>query len=295
MVMLQELIESQTSGKPAEEIAHLILDFAPIKTLDTKSMKFLEKFPNLKSLSVVEAEIDTIEEFPIGCKIENLNLADNLIHRGLENLRHVENLQRLSLAGNPIKDLESLRPLNALSNLRTVDLSDTPLVLESHENPPPFTREDIQSVLKNVTNLIVTDKYTEFVEDEGAEESSEDDEGLRRIDIADWYHGLNGDSEDDEGSDTFVPKDDVEEDEFEYFEDEDDADEFEEACPPKPDRIHHVKNDTDTLIPGYKSDTPPVDYLEETNVVGGVTHPRPVGTIEEEDKLESHPKKPKLN
>merc|ERR1719498_73347 len=108
-------IEGQVAGRSAEEVEELILD-----TCKATKIEGLDKFTNLKMLTLNGCGLTTLDGFPALPKLRGLELSDNQLADGLEFLQDsgLFELRRLSLAGNRFATLDSLAPLDCLPALR---------------------------------------------------------------------------------------------------------------------------------------------------------------------------------
>jgi|TARA_B110001469_G_C9527125_1_gene262193 acidic leucine-rich nuclear phosphoprotein 32 family protein A/C/D len=113
---LEAAIAAQTKDTPSEQVTELVLD-----TCKATKVSGLEKFSNLKSLTLNGCGLTTLEGFPTLPELRRLELSDNNISEGLEALQDAAlfQLKSLSLAGNKFATLEDLdplvRPLSALA------------------------------------------------------------------------------------------------------------------------------------------------------------------------------------
>ena len=113
---LGEAIAAQTKDTPPEQVTELVLD-----TCKATKVSGLEKFSNLKSLTLNGCGLTTLDGFPTLPELRRLELSDNNISEGLEALQDAAlfQLKSLSLAGNKFATLEDLdplvRPLSALA------------------------------------------------------------------------------------------------------------------------------------------------------------------------------------
>ena len=80
------------------------------------------EFTSLEVLSLINVGLTTLKGFPKLPSLKKLELSDNRIHGGLDNLMSSPNLTHLNLSGNKIKDLDELAPLSGIANLRNLDL-----------------------------------------------------------------------------------------------------------------------------------------------------------------------------
>ena len=105
---LEAAIQAQTKDTPPDQITELVLD-----TCKASKVSGLEKFSNLKSLTLNGCGLATLEGFPALPELRRLELSDNMLSDGLEQLQDAAlfQLRSLSLAGNKFSTLEDLEPL----------------------------------------------------------------------------------------------------------------------------------------------------------------------------------------
>ena len=81
-----------------------------------------DDYKNLEILSLINVGLTTLKGFPKLSSLKKLELSDNRINGGLENLLSCPNLTHLNLSGNKLKELDTLAPLAKLACLTNVDL-----------------------------------------------------------------------------------------------------------------------------------------------------------------------------
>lgn len=202
---MRKRIDLELRGKDPETIKELNLDSCRGQTLDGLT----DEFKNLEILSMINVGLTTIKGWPKLANLRKLELSDNRIYQGLENLISCPNLTHLNLSGNKIKDLEDLAPLAKLANLRNVDLFNCEVTKLGDY------RDQVFKLLPTLKFLDGFDQNEQ--EDEDEDEYGCDDSG----DEVDAEEDEDGEDEDDE---------DDEEDEEEDDEDEEDEDEDEETA-----------------------------------------------------------------
>ncbi|EDO41464.1 predicted protein [Nematostella vectensis] len=115
---MEKRIELESRNKSPGEITELILD----NCRSTSIVGLTDEFVKLEILSMINVGLTTLKNFPKLPNLRKLELSDNRISSGLQNLTGSPKLTHLSLSGNKIKDLETLEPLEKLSNLKSLDL-----------------------------------------------------------------------------------------------------------------------------------------------------------------------------
>ncbi|CAG9313819.1 unnamed protein product [Blepharisma stoltei] len=169
---MEKLIQKQTQGNGPEEVDELILDNWRGASLTVQDKSILETFPNLEVLSLTGCGLKSLENFPRVPSLCKLELSDNKIKGGLENLSHLTQLYQLSLAGNQIAKFDDLAPLTNLENLISLDLFGCPVA-----ELPDFNTK-VQEMLPNLEVLNRRDKEGNEVEsssDSDEEEENEND------------------------------------------------------------------------------------------------------------------------
>ncbi|OTF75762.1 acidic leucine-rich nuclear phosphoprotein 32 family member A-like protein, partial [Euroglyphus maynei] len=71
---------------------------------------------------MINIGLTSLKGFPNLPNLKRLELSDNRISNGLNQLKGSVNLQYLNLCGNKIKDIETLEPLKELKKLEILDL-----------------------------------------------------------------------------------------------------------------------------------------------------------------------------
>jgi Leucine-rich repeat (LRR) protein len=204
---MKSRIELELRGKDRHTIKELNLDSCrgmQIEGLD-------DDYKNLEILSLINVGLTTLKGFPKLSSLKKLELSDNRINGGLENLLACPSLTHLNLSGNKIKDLDALAPLAKLKSLKNVDLFNCEVTkLDNYRNK-------IFNLLPDLKFLDGFDANDEEEDEFEGNESDEDDdeEGVGKDDE---------DSEEEEGGGVGVEDEDEDEDE----DDEDDEDEEEE-------------------------------------------------------------------
>merc|ERR1712179_535010 len=190
---MEKRIELEKRGRPADEIKELNLD----NCRATQIEGLTSDFKNLESLSLINVGLTTLKGFPSLESLRKLELSDNRISSGLNNLGECPKLQYLNLSGNKIKDVETLDALKSFVELKNLDLFNCEVTnVESY-------REKVFELLDGLQYL---DGY-----DRNNQEAEDDDEDVDDV----------GDDEDEDGGEDEVV--DVDEDD-----DDDDDDEIEE-------------------------------------------------------------------
>merc|ERR1712179_612075 len=222
---MEKRIELEKRGRPADEIKELNLD----NCRATQIEGLTSDFKNLESLSLINVGLTTLKGFPSLESLRKLELSDNRISSGLNNLGECPKLQYLNLSGNKIKDVETLDALKSFVELKNLDLFNCEVTnVESY-------REKVFELLDGLQYL---DGY-----DRNNQEAEDDDE-----DVDD-----DGDDDDDDEIEEDVDDDDDEDDDdevgLEYLqksgiEEEGDGEDFEPADGDDSD-IEEIEDDGD--------------------------------------------------
>lgn len=213
---MKSRIELELRGKDAATIKELNLDSCRGQQIEGLT----EVFQNLDSLSLINVGLTNLRGFPKLPCLKKLELSDNRISNGLDNLVGCTNLTHLNLSNNKIKELEVLGPLAKLESLTHLDLFNCEVTqIENY-------REKVFKLVPNLKYLDGFDKNEQEEEEfEGQDEDDDDDEEVEEGE---------GEEDDEEDDDEFDEDEDDDDDEndvgLSYLqksnlpEDEDDAD-----------------------------------------------------------------------
>lgn len=201
---MRKRIDLELRGKDPETIKELNLDSCRGQQLDGLT----DEFKNLEILSMINVGLTTVKGWPKLAKLRKLELSDNRIFGGLDNLISCPNLTHLNLSGNKIKELEDLAPLAKLAHLRNVDLFNCEVTkVESY-------REKAFKLLPSLKFLDGFDQ-NEQEDDEEDEYGCDDSEGEEVDDDEEGDDDSEGDEDVSEGDDDDSGDEDEEEDEEE--------------------------------------------------------------------------------
>ena len=160
---LESAVAAQVGDKPAEEVTDLVLD-----TCKAAKVTGLERFTNLRTLTLNGCGLTTLEGFPTLPKLTALELSDNQLSDGLDALQEAGliMLKRLSLAGNKFSELSQMEPLGSLPLLRDLDLFHCPVT-------------ELEDYRSGLFDLLPSLQYLDGfdAEDNEKEEDEDDDEG----------------------------------------------------------------------------------------------------------------------
>jgi len=187
---MRKRIDLELRGKDRRTIKELNLDSCRGQQIDGLN----DEFENLEVLSLINVGLTTLKGFPKLPKLRKLELSDNRMCNGLDNLISCKSLTHLNLSGNKIKEVEELAPLANLTNLRNLDLFNCEV-----------TKTD--SYREKIFKLLPSLKFLDGF-DQNEQEDDEDDEYGGDSDIS-------GEDDDDEENDDEVDDDEDEEEETE--------------------------------------------------------------------------------
>lgn len=213
---MKKRIELERRGRGESEIAELNLDNCRSQQIEGLT----DQFSALESLSIINVGLTTLKGFPKLASLRKLELSDNRVSSGLNNLAGCANLTHLSLSGNKIKDFEPLESLKDLSNLKSLDLFNCEVT-----NAEEY-REKVFELLPNLKYLDGYDRDDQEAEDDddedGVEDDLEDEDGELDDEEGDEDE-VEGEEEDDDdlGDDDEIDEEDDEEDEEEDDEEDD--------------------------------------------------------------------------
>lgn len=223
------------------------------------------EFKNLESLSLINVGLTTLKGFPALENLRKLELSDNRISGGLNNLGECPKLQYLNLSGNKIKDVETLDALKSFSELKNLDLFNCEVTnVENY-------REKVFELLDGLQYLDGYDRNNQEAEDDeednddvdgdddddddgeeisDAEDDDDDDEDGDGDEVVDVDEDDDDDDDDDAEEDVDDDDDDEDDDEvgLEYLqksgiEEESDGEEFEPADGDDDDDIEEIDDD----------------------------------------------------
>ena len=215
-------LEKNTKDQPTLIIA---LDGLTINHISDEVKTYLENFKSLEELSMVNCNINTLQNFPELPSLIKLDLSDNHIKdTDLNELLKYKKLQELRMANNNgISNFSEIKKLESLP-LTFIDFSDCPVSkMEGY-------REKFYENFKNLKILDLCDKEgKEWDEDdEEEEEPDEDDNGFIDDDLK------NEEKEKDEEDNNDNNEEDYDDDEDkEEYEEENEEEEIKNPNPAK--------------------------------------------------------------
>ncbi|XP_041708977.1 acidic leucine-rich nuclear phosphoprotein 32 family member E isoform X1 [Coregonus clupeaformis] len=229
---MEKRISLELRNKTPAEVAELVVDNC--RSSDGEVEGLSDDYKELEFLSMVNVGLTSLAKLPSLPKLLKLEISDNMIVGGLDQLSEkCPNLTYLNLSGNKIKELSTVKPLQNLKNLKSLDLYSCEITtLEDY-------RESVFELLPQVTFLDGYDHEDNEVPDSEADD--DDNEGLDSEadddDDDDHTAGPTRDGEDDEDEDdecsegeevglSYLMKDGIqdEEDDDDYVEEEEEED-----------------------------------------------------------------------
>ncbi|XP_055316209.1 acidic leucine-rich nuclear phosphoprotein 32 family member A [Sitodiplosis mosellana] len=158
---MEKRIELEKRGRPANQITELNLD----NCRSTNIVGLTDEFTALESLSLINVGLTSLKGFPKLPNLKKLELSDNRISNGLNNLSASTKLTHLNLSGNKIKDLEELKSLENFKELEVLDLFNNEATsIDSYR----------QKIFAMIPSLVYLDGFD--VNDVEAVSDGEDDE-----------------------------------------------------------------------------------------------------------------------
>ena len=207
-------LEKNTKDQPTLIIA---LDGITINHISDEVKTYLENFKSLEELSMVNCNLNTLQNFPELPSLIKLDLSDNHIKdTDLNELLKYKKLQELRMANNNgISNFSEIKKLESLP-LTFIDFSDCPVSkMEGY-------REKFYENFKNLKILDLCDKEgKEWDEDdEEEEEPDEDDNGFIDDDLKNEEKEKDEENNNDNNGEDYDDDEDKEEYEEENEEEE---------------------------------------------------------------------------
>jgi Leucine-rich repeat (LRR) protein len=105
----------------------LILDKCKCSSLTKGVKEKIETFPNLEVLTMNGVGLNSLANFPSNKSLKMLELSDNKISGGLENLVGLTNLVSINISGNLLASFDTLAPLAKLTEIVSIDMFGNPI------------------------------------------------------------------------------------------------------------------------------------------------------------------------
>ncbi|VDK88616.1 unnamed protein product [Litomosoides sigmodontis] len=238
---MDKRIELELRGRDPSEVTELNLD----NCRATSVSGLTEEFKSLETLSMINVGLTSLKGLPPLPSLQRLDLSENRISGGLDQLLCCPHIEYLNMAGNKISTLEILEPLQKLEELRSLDLFGCELA----------SFDDYRkNVFEALPNLKYLDGYD--INDEEAESDSEilqeggddedDDNGIGDVlDDTDNDDEGNDDEEDSDIGLDYLQSSTVMQDEDETEDFAPDDEETDEASSPRGVKRKHDDDDDD--------------------------------------------------
>lgn len=176
---MEGIISSQTEGTDFEEVEELNLESWRAKTISPQEKKLLERYVNLDYLSMSGCGLESLKNFPVLSKLIKLDLNENSIKTGLENLNGLKDLMQLSFTKNKLDSIESFRPLSTLTSLVYLDIDGCPVTqIEDYRNKLFAIISNLQVIDTIDRNGKEVSIFDEDEEDNAFGDEDEDDDDL---------------------------------------------------------------------------------------------------------------------
>ncbi|XP_004924026.1 acidic leucine-rich nuclear phosphoprotein 32 family member A isoform X2 [Bombyx mandarina] len=160
---MEKRIILERRGRDPSQVKELNLD----NCRSTNIVGLTDEYTNLQILSLNNVGLTTLKGFPTLPMLRKLELSDNRISNGLTFLSGCKKLAHLNLSGNKIKDLETLKPLEAFKNLKNLDLFNNDVTsIEDYKSK-------VFAMHPSLKYLDGFDKYDQEADDSDIEEEDE--------------------------------------------------------------------------------------------------------------------------
>uniref|UniRef100_A0A3Q3ACU3 Acidic leucine-rich nuclear phosphoprotein 32 family member n=1 Tax=Kryptolebias marmoratus TaxID=37003 RepID=A0A3Q3ACU3_KRYMA len=118
---MKKRISLELRNRSPAEVVELVVDNC--RSGDGEVEGLTDEYTELEILSMVNVGLTSLSKLPSLPKLRKLEVSDNSISAGLDTLvEKCPNLTYLNLSGNKIKELSSIKPLQSLKNLKSLDL-----------------------------------------------------------------------------------------------------------------------------------------------------------------------------
>ncbi|KRX41054.1 Iron-sulfur cluster assembly enzyme ISCU, mitochondrial, partial [Trichinella murrelli] len=290
-----QTLELAMKGREPEQTVALCLDNWRNPDIEQLS----ERFVNLEELSLVNVGLQSLKKFPKLESLKKLDLSDNFIANGLENLLNCPNLKHIQLNGNKINDFQQLECLKELKNLTHLDLFNCGVTDEEGYRQRIFA---MIPQLKYVDGVDANDEYEDSdaeydVEDEEEEEAEDEDQEDEERGSDDDEEEEEEEDEEEEDEEAEVEAEDSDGEEIENEEEGESQEEDEEDM--NNDGIDE-EDDEDEVVPEVRGKkrkhedddtfrkwcnvlTRKIGSLAIINVLDHYENPRNVGSLDKSD------------
>ncbi|KAI1714312.1 leucine-rich repeat domain-containing protein [Ditylenchus destructor] len=167
--MEARIVKEIKGAKPAD-VKELLLD----ECKSEKIVGLTEEFSGLTTLSLANVGLKSLEGLPKLPLLTTINLSDNHLESGLEVLvQNCPMLNHVNLAANPIKNLETLLPMQKLTKLSSLDLAECEVAEQSEFRQKVFETLPQVTFLDGVLKGKGSDAGSDLSSDEDDEEEEE--------------------------------------------------------------------------------------------------------------------------
>ena len=191
---MEGIIQKYTEGEAPENVIEIDLEGWTSESISREEKLLLEKYQSVDSLSFSGCGLKRLENFPLLEDLARLDLSENQIEKGLENLKHLDGIMQISLENNKITDIEEFKHLAGLANLMSLMVEGNPISQEENYREKLFK---IIPSLQVIDGFNASGEEVDFAEDDEDEEEFNDDSDEFDEDDLD-------DDEDDFGDDSEV-------------------------------------------------------------------------------------------
>ncbi|XP_028280903.1 acidic leucine-rich nuclear phosphoprotein 32 family member E-like isoform X3 [Parambassis ranga] len=222
---MKKRISLELRNRNPAEVVELVVDNC--RSSDGEVEGLTDEYTELEILSMVNVGLSSLSKLPSLPKLRKLEVSDNTISGGLDALAEkCPNLSYLNLSGNKIKELSSIKALQNMKSLKSLDLYSCEITaLDDY-------REGVFELLPQLTFLDGYDQEDNEVPDSEGDNGDEagppgDDDDDDDDDEEEEEEGSEGD---DEVGLSYLMKEGIqdEEDDGDYVEEEEDDEEEEE-------------------------------------------------------------------
>ncbi|KAI3360721.1 hypothetical protein L3Q82_012863 [Scortum barcoo] len=113
--------ETQFCRSVRPKVVELVVDNC--RSTDGEVEGLTDEYSELQVLSMVNAGLSSLSKLPLLPKLRKLEVSDNFISGGLDSLAEkCPGLTYVNLSGNKLKELSSIKPLQNLKNLKSLDM-----------------------------------------------------------------------------------------------------------------------------------------------------------------------------
>jgi len=166
---MEKRVELELRGKTASQVTDLNLDNCRSSQIEGLT----DEFKALETLSMINVGLTNLKGFPNLPNLKRLELSDNRLTGGFEQLAGCPNITHVNLSGNKIGQVETLEPLKSLSKLKSLDLFNCDVTLLDNFRAKVF---ELIPHLKYLDGFDKEEKDCEEDSEDGIPEESEDED-----------------------------------------------------------------------------------------------------------------------